>query len=275
MTRTRAVLAAVTLLGCSRRERAKEEVVRADEVVTASHVEDAPKPEAPLDFGPPGPVAIAPGVPKFVLGMMDHSDEYGWSKDGSTFGYCQTDGGMGARHCGLWPRVGTPERFDDIDMSKGEFDPKKNAAMAVRMKKLALSIAVPPPTWAYARDIELVWIVIEGDSMATPERAGVLKVGGRVKGAGEPPAYVVSLSETSSVYYSQIHPEAIAVSPDGQMLGVMGHAFAGEFSDAFVVALIPTVRIAAAAYEEAARAHQQKGESAIAAELFRKAKAAS
>jgi hypothetical protein len=246
--------------------------VRPDPIVSASpSAKDAAPVDPPPDFGSPDVVTLVPVVPGQEKGSMDHADVFGWSKDGAVFGYCMTDGGMGARHCELWPRAAKPELFDDVDPATQELDPKKTAAIEARMKKLALAVTMPK--WDYARDIELVWIVVEGDAMSKPTRPGILKVGGRLRHEGEPPAYVIQLSETSSPYYADIHPEAIAVSPDGQLLGAIGHAFAGEFSDAFQVAVVPMAKVAAAAYDAAARAHQAKGDTAMATELFRKAKA--
>jgi hypothetical protein len=266
-----ALVACFAVGACSRRDAGKDDIVRPDPVTSASTAKDAAMPEPPVDFGPSGPVAISPPVPPLESGMMDDAHVLGWAKDGSVFGYCQTDGGMGAEHCGLWPRAGKPELFDDIDTVTSEIDPKKTAAIAARIKKLGLSAT--SPTWAYAHDIEIVWMVIDGDEMSTPERAAVLKVGGRVRSPGEPAAYVVSMSETTVMAYPHIHPETIAMSPDGRMLGVVSHAFAGEFSDRFSVELVPSAKVATAAYEEAAKAHEKKGDTARAAELFRKAKA--
>ena len=262
----------VTLaVACSRKTRVDETPVRRDPALaSASVAKDAGTPEIPVDFGSPGPVVIAPKVPPFDLGMMDHASDFGWSKDGTLFGYCQTDGGLGATHCGLWPRVGKPELFNDIDASRSDVDPKKSAAIGARLKALALSSA--PVPWAFARDLELTWMVIEGDAAATPPRLGVLKVGARVK--GEKPSYAVALSETSMPYFDRIHPEVIALSPDGKLLGVIAHAFAGEFSDSFEVALIPASKLAAQAYNDAGYDHHQKKEYAVSADYFRKVVAA-
>ena len=268
----RSILLVVTLLlACSRKTRVDDSpVLREAAVPSASAAEDLGAPEIPIDFGPPGRVVIAPKVPPFEIGMMDHAGVYGWSKDGAFFGYCQTDGGLGATHCGLWPRAGKPELFDDVNAAQNDFDAKKTADIDARLKVLALSSG--PVSWAFARDVELTWIVIDGDAGATPPRLGELKVGARVK--GEKPSYAVALSENAMPYFDRIHPEVIALSPDGQMLGVIAHAFAGEFSDRFEVALIPAAKLAAQAYNDAGFAHHQKKEYAVSADYFRKAVAA-
>lgn len=188
-----------------------------------------------------GPVVIEPKVPPFVTGMMDHADVFGWSSDESAFGYCETDGGMGARHCELIPRSGPKELFDDIDRTTHDLDPKLTAAIAARMAKLQL--AVTPAQWKFHRDLEIVWQTISGDGTTKP---AILRVGARAH--GKSPAWVIEL-KGSTPYHGTIHPEAIAVSPDGELLGVISHAFGGEFSDELQAVVVPTAKIAAAAYE--------------------------
>jgi hypothetical protein len=201
--------------------------------------DDPPTAKAdPMDARPVlrTPATIAPAIPPLVTGMMDHADVFGWSADGSVFGVCQTDGGMGARHCQLVPRTGAPERIDDIDPKTHDLDPARTAALHARVDRLAL--AVRPAEWTFG-DLEITWTVVDGEAMAAPRR-GVLRVGGRAR--GRLPAYVIELTG-SSEFHSAIHPEAIAVSPDGKMLGVVAHAFGGEFSDEMVVSVIPVERV--------------------------------
>ena len=56
-----------------------------------------------------------------------------------------------------------------------------------------------------------------------------------------------------------IHAEAIAVSPDGKYLGVVSHAYAGEFSDTFRVRILGTGLVAGQAFNDRGLAlHQEK-----------------
>jgi hypothetical protein len=98
----------------------------------------------------------------------------------------------------------------------------------------------------------------------------VLKVGARVD--GEAPSYPIALSEPgNNGSYFTIHPELVAISPDGLHLAVLAHAFAGEFSDSFLVAVHDTRQLARSAYNDAGLARHKKGEFRRAAELFEKA----
>ncbi len=216
-----------------------------------------------ITFGAPGPVVISPPVPPLVIGMMDHTHLAGWSADGMTFGYCQTSGGSGADHCELHPRNGPIETLDDWNSKTKDIDPALSAKLGARVEKAGISGASGP--WAFARDLELTWDASEG---------GTLRVGAQVK--GEPPSYAMVLVDTHRIDAadSVAHPELIAVSPDGALLGVIAHTFLGEFSDWFLVKTMPVARIAAQAYEQAGFAHRMVKDDAKSAELFAKAAAA-
>jgi tetratricopeptide (TPR) repeat protein len=154
------------------------------------------------------------------------------------------------------------EKFSDWDEKRDEQDPKLEAAMKKRLAELDLRAT--SDTWAFARDVEIVW--------DTPNPA-TLRVGARIK--GEPASFPIVLRNPSPYAADgSIHPEVIAVSPDGSTLGAMAHSFHGEFSDQFFVALMPVVRVAAHAYNDAGFAHHKKGEWKRAAELFAQAAAA-
>lgn len=183
------------------------------------------------------PVTITPAVPPFVTGMMDHADVLGWSTDGARFGYCVTDGGLGARRCELLSRTGHAEKLDDLDPSTHDVDPARTAALDARIAKLGLSVR--RAEWSHG-DVEIVWQVVEGDSMHKPPTRGVLRVGTRVRGG--PTVHALELTG-SSEWHHHIHPEAIALSPDGQTLGVIAHAFGGEFSDEHVAVVKPVAEL--------------------------------
>lgn len=264
-----AVLIVAPLLvvaGCSRPEPGgtKVERVRPDPSTPAKS--SAPPVKTTLDpvsFGAPGPVVTSPAVPPIVSGMMDHANASGWSADGEVFGYCQLSGGSGAEGCELTPRAGPVEAFDDWDDKAQDVSPVLHATLVARKKALALSGS--SGNWAFARDLELTWDAPSG---------GTLRVGARVK--GEAPSYAIVLVDKHrpDASMSMAHPEAIAVSPDGERLGVVAHTYMGEFSDWFLVETVPTARVAAMAYNDAGFAHHEKKDFAMAADLFAKATAA-
>jgi len=234
--------------------------VIAPDPVTSSAPHDAGPP--PVELGPPGPIVIRPTVPKLVTGMMDHAFVYGWSADSERFGHCATNGGRGDTRCELFTKKGAREVFDDWNETKDEEDPIKRAALDKRIKELALRAT--SKEWAFARDLELTWDTPTGNT---------LRVGARVR--GEAPSYSIVLHDTKyCAPDGSIHPEVIAVSPDGATVGAMAHCFQGEFSDVMVVATLPSTRVAAHAYHAAGVAHLQKDSSKRAAELFALARAA-
>jgi hypothetical protein len=123
--------------------------------------------------------------------------------------------------------------------------------------------------WKYA-DIELTWSVTRGRQEPLPPAPGVLRVGGRL--TGEAPVFHVSLSDASAGgYRDRIHPETISLSPDGEYLGVIAHAFAGEYSDSFPMVVVPVGELAAHVYNDTGLVHHKRGDFAGAAELFRRA----
>lgn len=267
----RSLVCVLLLVACSRRAREQEVKVQRDPIATSATDDSGVTAEPPVDFGSPGLVVISPKVPPFVFGMMDHAQAFGWSKDGRVFGLSQLSVGYGATACELYTRDGKlDEYFDDVDAAKAGTDPKKTKANEARIKALGLNVAAVP--WRFARDVELTWTIVKGDAMATPPRPGVLRVGARVH--GEPISWVIALSERSTGYHEEIHPEAIALSPDGEVLGVIAHAFGGEFSDRMLVELSPAARLASHAYNDAGYAHHAKGDYVASADFFRKAIAA-
>jgi hypothetical protein len=223
---------------------------------------------APPEFTP-GPVAVVPPVAPFERGMMDHAEKYGWSADGTELGYCSVNGGVEIFWCELASRAGQRERFDDGSATeKGRVDPARHRALDARVA--ALGLGVPRGvTWRYG-DIEVTWAVTPGRQEPLPPIPGVLRVGGRIK--GESSVFHVALSDASNgSYHDRIHPEMIALSQDGSYLGVIAHAYAGEYSDSFPTAIVPVGELAAHVYNDTGLAHHKRGDYVRAAELFKRA----
>lgn len=242
----------IVLVGCRKPTRPSEPAVRADPVTKLVPEAGVPAPEFAS-----GPVAIVPAVPPFVHGMMDHAIHYGWARDSKWFGYCAENGGRGDTRCDFHSAAPGPRLlFSDWNDIRDEQDPGKRAALERRIA--TMEVRASSDTWAFARDLELTW--------DTPDPT-TLRVGARVR--GEPPSFPIILRDTSPFSTDgTVHPEVIAVSPDGTMIGAIGHAFHGEFSDRMLVGLLPAVRVAAHAYNDAGYAHHKKGDWKRAAELF-------
>lgn len=200
--------------------------------------------------------------------MLDHAFVYGWSKDGKEFGYCMVSGGSGGTHCEFQTPAGKSEKVDDFDRDRGEPDEARNQALRARIA--ARGYAVTAPAWPYARDLVLTWRLDErkeGPQETTPPR---LLVGAtpREKKSFTPALTLVPLKDRD---WFSIHPEAIAVSPDGKFLGVISHSFAGEFSDTFAIRIAPTSVIAGQAYNDEGLALHRAGRFGEAALWFHRA----
>lgn len=220
-----------------------------------------------------GPFRLQPKLPALEYGSMSHVRDLGFSADSTQFACCWTTDGTGETHCTF--RVlttGAEERLDDWKRSTGKLDPAVTDAMRKRVKTLGLTTR-PADEWDFA-DLVVTWRVVPGrpdsdvKSAGGPTR-GLLQCGGRVD--GESPVYPIVLSEGRSPYYDRIHPEAIALSPDGRTIAFVAHAFAGEFSDSFPRRLVSAGQFAALVYNDTGFAHHKKGDYARAAALFDKA----
>jgi hypothetical protein len=141
--------------------------------------------------------------------------------------------------------------------------PKRTKAIAARAAERGYGAAAAD--WPWGADLALVW------TAATGADAPTLKVGARLRD-GRDPAWVISIKAPPD--FEEIHPEVIAVSPDGARLGVVSHAFGGEGSDTFVIKTAALAEAAARAYNLAGFAHHKKKEWKEAAALFARAAAA-
>lgn len=214
-----------------------------------------------------GPVEIVPPVPPFEMGMMDHAHVYGWSKDSSEFAYCVKSGGSGETECHFLQPNGKSSMMSDFDEVKGEPDPKRTKAIEDRIKKMGYGAKATE--WPYASDLVIAWEDISDDKEGTTT---LLKVGAKVREAKDP-VYVINLKEEEEEYMMfTIHPEVISISPDGKYLGVISHAFGGEFTDTHQAEIIPVEKLAGQVYNTTGyEQYHKKGDYAKAAELFWKA----
>jgi hypothetical protein len=226
----------------------------------------APAPAPAATFGAPGPAEIVPPVPKPVKGMMDHAFVVGWAADSSELGYCATSGGSGETYCEFQKPDGKPEKLSDFDKDAGSPRPAKTRAIKDRIAQKGYAHATV--VWPYASEIELAWRATNGAESG--EADSVLRVGGQVKGEEKPVWPIVVRAKGMF----EIHPEAIALSPDGKYVGVVSHAFAGEFSDTFAVRIVPVASFVGRVFNDTGFAQHKKGSYARSAELFGKAAAA-
>ncbi len=199
---------------------------------------------------------------------MDHAFAVGWSKDGAEFGYCSTDGGLGATRCQFMTPEGKLEKLSDRAPQGEDVDPALTKAIKERVQKRGY--AVTASEWPYASDLLIAWNV----QKPTPvdKKSPYLEVGARLRNSSQSTATLVLRTPADKqIHWYEIHPEAIALSPDGKYLGVVTHSFAMEFSDTFEVKVVPSGVVAGEAYNDAGLAQHRQKHFKEAALLFHKA----
>jgi hypothetical protein len=230
-------------------------------------------PPAPAPLPAQEIATLDPPLPPLAIGLMSHAGPFGWARDGAAFGYCTTLDAGGGTACELRRPRGATERLLDPPGSDDAYV-RLHDRFEARLDELAMGSA--PARWPYAADLDLTWDVTPGAAWKAPCVPAILTVGARVR--GERPALPIRLlrSADGARCWDRIHPEVIALSPDGRTLGIVAHACssAGEPADQFPIALVPAAEIAAQAYDTAGVSHLRKHDFPGAAALLEKAVAA-
>ncbi|MEZ4297607.1 MAG: hypothetical protein R3B70_21780 [Polyangiaceae bacterium] len=117
-------------------------------------------------------------------------------------------------------------------------------------------------TWAFGRDIVLHVAEVKGTSngVATPR----LRFGGSVQGRAAVFPIEIQRPPVDSVP-SEIHfirPNAVALSPDGQDLGLVVHSAVGEYDSTYTLHRIPARTLAARIYAMTAVNARSEGDLA-------------
>jgi hypothetical protein len=156
--------------------------------------------------------------------------------------------------------------LSDFSHGAEELDPTLTEALGRRIA----GDQAPPGQWRFARDLVLVWQITGGrdPAVAAPGEYAppVLRVGARVRTATAAALPIVVQGRRDAY---TIHPEAIAVSPDGGRVAVLSHDFGGEFSDHFEIQSVSSAELARAAYTVAAEERERAGDATGAAMLRR------
>jgi len=220
-----------------------------------------------VEFGPAGPVVVEPAVKLQKDAGGIHAYVHGWASDASELAYCQEADGTGAHECGFLKPGGTLEKVNDFDNARGALVESKTEAIKKRL--LAKGYVSSAATWLFAPELTLTFRTAENAGDDPTTGAGILRAGAVIK--GEKPILPVYV-ETKGVL--GIHPEAIAISPDGKFLGVVTHGAGGEGNDRFDLKILSVASLAGQVYNDTALSHHKKGDYQRAAELFHKATAA-
>jgi hypothetical protein len=209
---------------------------------------------AALSFEPPiGDLQAKPGTRPFAMG---------WSKSGDEFGYCTGSGGDTCTVCQFLDRSGS--LVDHTDCADGSKTPDAAKTKEIHDMISDRGYAIPDSQWNF-KEVAIVWDVVPGD--AAKHKATRLRVGGRVE--VRVPVYSVNVSEEA---FHQIWPEAIALSPEGDRIGILGHAYAAEGQlEAFQIHIVETGKLASQAYNGAGLLYGNKEQHDEAIDLYHKA----
>jgi hypothetical protein len=190
--------------------------------------------------------------------MMDHPRQFGWSRAGTHFGWCQPTGGADCETCVLI-EVASGER---IERERGDDCGRPRAQeIAAVWKQHGIGEQPQPSTWRFGRDLTLTW----RDEPGEGDRPARLHVGGRL--GEEAPIDVITVVEhelATSDPAHDIFPETIALSPDGARLAIFSHAFAGEFSDKVRLTVIDAAAFAFGVYHGSGLASLKRDPAAAA-----------
>jgi hypothetical protein len=169
-------------------------------------------------------------IPALEMGMMDHANVFGWSKDSSEFMFCAPYGGADGDYCKFVTVADNKtEKFSTMDEKTGEEDPKQAKALAARKTKMGYATSKMT-----APDLEPIWKAIPGN--ADDERpVGKFEAGARSLDKTKT-ATPIMMEFPNNV---EVHPDTIEISPDGKYLAVVAHGFFGEYSDHIEVKVVP------------------------------------
>jgi hypothetical protein len=234
------------------------------EALRAAVAEEQDQLTRPVQFGPEGPVLIAPAVPAQAADETGHASIAGWASDSSELGYCASFRSNGQTECAFLKPGGSAESINDFDASSGTSDPKK--AQQIKDRLATKGYRSRAASWLYAPELQLTWRAA-GSLNDGPKAAGILRVGAQLNGETAPilPVYVASIGATS------MHPELIAISPNGTYLGVVSHGTAGAGTGFFELRVLAISSLVGQVYNDTGFSHHQASEYSRAAKLFHEA----
>jgi hypothetical protein len=202
----------------------------------------------------PVPPTKAFAAGRVLMDNQDHPWAFGWTTDGGAFAYCTIAGGATECRSCLFTRVdGTTET-----MGTGRHcDARRMTKLAKNQleQRLAdLGVVVRDGTWAHGGDLVVTTRKVMGAPDMHGDARGILKVGtARRDGSAEGDAYEEDACRklpTGVMCFFEAHADLLMPSPDGTLVGIVGHMWAGEWSDEYTAAIVPAGRLAAASYNK-------------------------
>jgi hypothetical protein len=197
--------------------------------------------------------------------MMDPAFDFGWSRDGKSFGWCRSAGGN-CPSCVIAYVEGGSRSWEHTCPKT-----RDGKAMASAWAEHGFGQVPIPATWKFGRDVTIVWKYVsgrEGPTADDPVRLSKLRIGAKVGDAKRVLFLEYEEPEMRDMWAAyDFFPEVVLPAPDGEHLGVLTHAYAGEHTDTFRMHFERTDDFAFAAYEKTGLA-TLRSHPARAAELF-------
>ena len=223
----------------------------------------APTLPAPPSFNP-GPFEIRIGKAKptppsgmFPIvrtpeDMQDHAWAFGWTADGKAFAYCTVVSGA---ECELCTFVSLDESVETLSSGE-ECDDGGATKLSAKQLKERLKergVMLRDGEWAHGGELVATTREVAGrpDDFGTKRSTLVVGAGrrdGSVEGDAVHEDGCAEGEGEGSHCFVDAHPDVIAASPDGASVAILGHFWEGEFSDTFVLTIVPAGRLAAASY---------------------------
>jgi hypothetical protein len=253
-----------------------------------------PKPSDPV-VAEPGPTdPVLPDAPTFASGpfevrvenikpilptqafsvegpdesMQDHAWSFGWTADGSAFAYCETF--PMCTRCTFTRPDGEIEKL--VTRECGENGTKASERqMKARIDEQG--VAVRNGDWAHGGELVVTTRSVFGPPDKYDHAPAILVVGSaRRDGLAEGDVFREDAcfkgSDGETTCFNDAHADAIVPSPDGASVAILGHMYAGEWSDTFVVEIMPAGRLAAAAYNRQGLDALERGDFEAASTAF-------
>jgi hypothetical protein len=281
----------IVLVSCTPERHSAPAEARPAKDATSPAPVDAPEPSPTarlpeVDFGPAGPLAVKGYPIDLPLGSADYADRVGFTSS-REFGYCGEFGGTEGESCRLVDAAGNQRALNDFNGTR--IDPRVTAQIRaversglVRLRQKPGKLVPPSVTgiWRFAHDIQMRVSATAG-VFDNPTGAAISQPLIRIGGAllGEDPVWVIVLSpphqtmEGGEIPFT-IELNALALSPDGQELGAVTHAFCGEFCNEMQIVRRAAGAFAGRIYNDTGFRHHKRGEFVESASLFLRATSA-
>lgn len=238
-------------------------------------------PAAPVFAAGPFEVRVGKGSPlppskafaeRGSDGMQEHPWALGWTEDGAAFAYCTIVSGESCKLCTYTGRDGTTERLLSGQQCDADRTEKKVTAKLLKARLVERKVEVRDGVWAFGGDLVVTSREVTGAPDSDGEPRAVLKIGAaRRDGAAEGDSYAADActrDKSGTTCFREAHADAVVASPDGALVAVVGHMWAGEWSDTFTVAILPAGQLAAEVFNRQGLAALARRDFERAAEAF-------